>query len=113
MSHRLLQVNENLQRELSLILAEGLTDDKSLVTITHVLVTPDLREATIWTSVLNAKHPEKVIEGLNSRSSEFYESLSKRIRMKFVPRLEFKLDEHIDEVNRIDSLLDEIIDHET
>lgn len=108
MSHRLHKVNENLQRELSMILAEQADADQGFVTITHVLTTPDLRDAEVWLSVLNNPQPSKVIDSLNARASDFYTRLSERIMMKFVPRLTFKLDEHSDDAIRIDSLLDEI-----
>lgn len=113
MSHRLHKVNENLQRELSMILAEQADAEQGFVTITHVLTTPDLRFADVWLSVLNNPKPWKVIDSLNARSSDFYKLLSDRIMMKFVPRLTFKLDEHSEDSIKIDSLLDEISSDET
>ena len=108
MSHRLLQVNDNLLRELSPLVLQELTVDKGLVTLTRALVTPDLRQATVWVSVLDRPKPEEIINLLNSRSSEFYPLLSKRLKMKYVPQLTFKLDDQVEELNRIDELLDTI-----
>ncbi len=110
MSHRLLQVNQNLQRELSLIIAESYAPSQGLLTVTHVLTTPDLRQATVWLSLLNHPHSEQVIESLNQRATEFFEPLSERLRMKHVPRLEFKLDDQPDQWGKIDAILDEIND---
>lgn len=108
MSHRMLQVNENIQRELSLIMAEMIDWEGALVTITQVSINPDLRSGTVWLSVLNADKPEKYIALLNERSSEFYQPLSDRLRMKHIPQLEFKLDDKMEELTAIDSLFDAI-----
>lgn len=108
MSHRMLQVNENIQRELSPLLSEMIDWEGGLITVTQVIATPDLRQATVWISALNVAEPQKCIDLLNERSSDFYEPLSDRLRMKFIPRLEFKLDEKVDEISRVDSLFEEI-----
>ncbi len=108
MSHRMLQVNENLKRELSQLLIEKIDWTNAFVTIDQVLVSANLRLATVWIGVLNTPKPEKVIDLLNKRSFELYEPLSKRLKMKYAPRVEFKLNDRPEEINRIDSLLDEI-----
>ena len=108
MSQRLHKVNENLQRELSRLLSEEPIVESGLITLTHVIVSADLREATAWISILNNPEPQTVIELLNKRSVEFYEPLSNRLRMKYVPRLIFKLNEHSDEVSKIDAIIDDL-----
>lgn len=108
MSHRLHQVNENIQRELSLILAESIAAEAGLLTIAQVSTSPDLRTAKVWVSVLNNPNPGKVVETLNAQSQEFFHQLSPRIKMKFSPQLTFLLDEHGEELTKLDSLLDEI-----
>lgn len=108
MSHRMLQVNENLQRELSRLLAEENIAEDALITITQVMVSPDRRQATVWLSIMNHKIPETVIDLLNKRSVEFYRPLSTRLKMKHVPKITFTLDQQADKLSRIDTLLDTI-----
>lgn len=108
MSQRLVQVNANLQRELSLILTELFDPKGALLTLTHVLVTPDLRQATVWISILNAHQPQELIKELNERSSEFYEALSKRVKMKYTPALTFCLDEQSEDQGRLEELFDKL-----
>lgn len=103
----MLQINANLQRELSLILAEIYAEPAGFLTLTRVLVSPDLRTATAWISILDNSKAESTIELLNKRSYELYKPLSQRLNMKHIPKLAFKLDDQIDELNRIDLLLDE------
>lgn len=102
----MLQVNANLQRELSLILAEQYADPAGFLTLTHVLTSPDLRTATAWISTLDPSKAEATVHLLNQRSYEFYKPLADRLKMKYIPKLEFKLDDQIDELSRIDSLMD-------
>lgn len=108
MSHRLHQVNENIQRELSTLLVEEAVIETGLLTITQVLTTADLKTATIWVSIIHNPKPEVAIAALNERAPEFFAKLSPRIKMKYVPQLTFKLDEHSEDSTKIDSLIDEI-----
>lgn len=108
MSHRLHKVNENIQRELSPMIAESDFAEAGFLTLTHVLTTPDLRFATVWMSVLNHPNPQSLIDRLNERSHEFYEPLSDRLKMKYAPQLTFKLDDQSDELNKIDAIIDDI-----
>lgn len=108
MSHRMLQVNENLQRELSQIIAELIDWEGALVTITHVDTQPDLRQATVWISALNTATPEKCVELLNKRSWDLYKSLSPRLVMKRTPQLTFALDVHIEDTTRMQELFEAI-----
>ena len=106
MSNRLLRVSENLQHELSLILQEEFSGHNGLVTITSVIVSPDLRQATVWLSMMNYPNPQSLIDSLNQRSADFFSPLRERLRMKYVPQLTFRIDEKKEEIERIDELLD-------
>ena len=55
MKHRLLRVNELLKRELSSIITREITFDGALVTLNQVDVTPDLKHAHAYVSVLGKK----------------------------------------------------------
>ena len=64
MKHRLLRVNELLKRELSIAITRELTFDGALVTVNQVDVTPDLKSAHVFVSVLGSEKPFAVIEKL-------------------------------------------------
>ena len=55
MKHRLLRVNELLKRELSTIITREMNFDGVLVTLNQVDVTPDLKHAHAYVSVLGKK----------------------------------------------------------
>lgn len=96
-----------MQRELSPLLLELFDWGKALVTVTSVITTPDLRQATVWVSVLNSENTQSIIELLNKRAYDMYEPLSHRLKMKHTPKLEFKLDDQGEELLRIDELIDQ------
>ena len=66
MKHRLLRVNELLKRELSSIITRELSFDGALVTLNKVDVTPDLKHAHAYVSVLGKKDEKAVMGTLES-----------------------------------------------
>ena len=65
MKHRMLRINEVVKRELSGIVGRELSFEGSLVSINHVDVTSDLKNAHVFVSVLGTEAGESVIS--NSR----------------------------------------------
>src|SRR5881227_3577177 len=60
MKHRLLRVNELVKRELSRLITRDVSFDSALVTISQVDVTPDLKSAHVFISVLGAESKTSV-----------------------------------------------------
>ena len=54
MSNRTLRVNELIQRELSAILRQRHQSEAVAVTITEIRVSPDLRDARVFVSVIGS-----------------------------------------------------------
>lgn len=108
MQNRMLRINENIQRELSQIIAELISWEGVLVTITHVDTQPDLRQATVWVSVLNTIKPQEAVDLLNKRSWDIYKALSPRLIMKRTPHLIFSLDIYIEDTTRMEELFEAI-----
>ena len=69
----------------------------SLVTITHVVASPDLRYATVLLSILNADL-DRVLEMLDKNVYSIQQQLNRKLRMRPVPRIRFAVDE--EEVRR-------------
>lgn len=104
MSNRIRKVNELLREEVSRSISENLDRD-DFVTVTAVETTEDLKHATIWISILTEE--EKGFEDLLAIQSEVQKDINKKLFMKFVPKLEFKIDHSQEEVERIEKLLRE------
>ena len=108
MKHRMLRVNEVVKRELSGIVARELNFEGALVSINHVEVASDLKNAHVFVSVLGSKSGESVMNKLEEHRAAFQAELAKRVTMKFTPHLLFHLDESIARGSRIVEILQQI-----
>ena len=110
MSNRTVRVNELVQREISDILRKRYQSEAVAVTITEVRVSPDLRDARVFVSVVG---PEDVatekMRWLRSKAHEIREEVGRRIVLKYLPRFEYVLDESAIKGARILQVLDEIV----
>lgn len=104
MGNRIRKVNEFLREEVSKVISENLDRD-DFVTVTAVETTEDLRHATIWVSIFSGE--EKAFEDLLSIRHEIQKEINRKLTMKFVPKLEFKIDHSQQAVTRIEELLRE------
>ncbi|OGW74931.1 MAG: ribosome-binding factor A, partial [Nitrospirae bacterium RIFOXYB2_FULL_43_5] len=78
------------------------------VTVTGAKITEDLKIATIYLSILKEEEKETTLEMLNSAKGFIRAELAKRLRMKFIPSLTFRIDESLEYGVRIEKLLREI-----
>ena len=106
-SLRLLRVSENVRHAIATIIARGDVHDLAHVSITvsEVRVSPDLRNAVVYIMPLGGVDKEIVIKALNKAGPYIRSQLGKRVRMKYLPRLAFRLDESYDEASHINALL--------
>jgi ribosome-binding factor A len=103
------RVSDLLREEIADIIFYKLKDPRlGFITVTGVDVTDDLKMASIYISVLKEEEKKPTLDILNSAKSFIRTELSKRLRMKFVPVIDFRLDSSIEYGNKIDKLLDEI-----
>ena len=110
-SRRIDRIEEQLRIELSEILEREIQDPRvGLATITHVKVSPDLRHARVFVTVLGDEtQRKKTLEGLRSAASYARHSLSKRLHhLKRIPELTFDYDEAVEKGMRIQQLLEQI-----
>ena len=108
MNTRLLRVNELVKRELSTIITRDMTFENVLVTVHHVDVTPDLRNAHVFVSVLGKGSHKRVIAELEENRVALQASLMKHVVLKYTPHLVFHLDESIERGARVFKILQEI-----
>lgn len=104
---RAARLGEAIKEEISDIIQRGLKDPRiGFVTITGVEVSHDLRHATVFFSILGSESERKeTLAGLDSARGYIRTELGKRIRLKFLPELSFKLDKTIEESQRITELI--------
>jgi ribosome-binding factor A len=104
----MLRVNELLKRELSGIIAREISFAGALVTINHVDVSADLKNAHVFVSVLGPDLGASVISKLASHRATLQAELARHVTMKYTPHLSFHLDDSIERGARVIEILQEI-----
>ena len=104
------RVQEALRQEISKIVQNEIKDPRlGFITITAVDLTRDLRFARVYFSVLGEEKDKKLaLKGLKSAKGHIKGLLSDRIKLKFMPELEFKIDESFEHTKRVFDILDKI-----
>ena len=103
------RVSDLLREEIADIIMKKVKDPRlGFVTVTGVDITDDLKMAKVFVSVLREQEKETTMAILNAAKSFIRSEVAKRVRMKFIPSLEFRIDESIERGDRIDRLLKEI-----
>ena len=110
-NNRLGRIDEEFKKEISSIISYDLKEPKitGLVSVTRVKVTPDLKYAKIWVSILNAKNTQETLEGLKKSAGYIRSELAKRINLRFTPELSFVIDDSLEYGAKIDNILKDII----
>jgi ribosome-binding factor A len=109
MKHRLERVNELLKRELGELVNREVSFQAALVTVQHVDITPDLKQAHVFVSVIGSEAEAKAaMSALHASRVVLQNLLSKRVVLKYTPHLHFKLDDSIERGTRIINLLEQI-----
>ncbi|MEM1211351.1 MAG: 30S ribosome-binding factor RbfA [Planctomycetota bacterium] len=95
MSHRVAQVESTLQRAVATVLQREVNDPRitGLVSVTKVDVSPDLRDARIFVSVLPEQHASKTLHGLRDAAIHIQSRVKKRVALRVVPHFDFRLDD--------------------
>lgn len=103
------RVSDLLREEIADIIIFRLKDPRiGFLTVTGVDVTDDLKIAVVYVSILREEEKQSTIDILNAAKSFIRAELSKRLKMKFIPTVDFRLDASIEYGNRIEQLLGEI-----
>ena len=108
-TQRQLRVGEMIKQALGILFIrdEAKIADLSTreITVTEVRMSPDLKTAKIFVMPLGGKNTEEIIEKLKISSFIIRKVLSKKIVMKFLPKLFFVKDDSFDYAEKIENLI--------
>jgi ribosome-binding factor A len=108
-SQRQLKVGELIRHALAEIFARGEVMDevvsKHSLTVPEVRMTPDLKLATAYVMPLGGGEAEEVVAHLEKHKRFLRGEVAKRVNLKFMPELRFKVDVSFEASSRIDQLL--------
>ncbi len=110
MSIRMEKVAEEIKHRLNSVMTKDLSDlHAGLITISKVIMTPDLKLAKVYISFLGNKEPaEKLIERINYRKPHIRYMLGRQLTMKYTPDLIFFFDDTMEYADKINKLLNEV-----
>ena len=110
-SQRQLRVGELIKQSLGQIFLRDEAKVPSLetknITVTEVRMSPDLKNAKAYIIPLGGKDIEKSVSVLTAFSKEIRRALSKKISMKFLPKVFFVGDKSFDYAEKIEKLIRE------
>ena len=106
-----IRINSEVQREMSQIIREEIKDPRvhPMTSVMAVEVTPDLKFAKIFVSVLGSEEEkEKTMEGLKKSASFARGQLARRMNLRNTPELTFILDNSIEYGVTMSKRIDEV-----
>ncbi len=114
MSRRTDRVADLLRKELSVILLREVSDPRiRLATLSEVSVTPNLEWARISVSVLGDEaERDACLEALGRATGFLRTLLGRRLELRTIPKLEFRLDRGAEYSLHMSQLLDELVPRE-
>jgi len=108
-SQRQLRVGELIKQSLGQILLRDEAKVPGLetknITVTEVRMSPDLKNAKAYVIPLGGKDTEKAVDVLTEFSYLIRKVLSKKIDMKFLPKVNFVADKSFDYAEKIEKLI--------
>ena len=96
-SNRIGRINEEIQKELASLI-RNLKDPRvqdTMISITHVETTPDLRYAKVYVSFLQEDRAEGALKGLKSAGGYLRRELGRSLQLRYTPELVWALDDSI------------------
>lgn len=106
-TNRIGRINEEIQRELSALL-RNVKDprvQKTMISVTHVQTTSDLRYAKVYVSMLDKDQTREVLKGLKSAGGWLRRELGARLQLRYTPELVWEEDTSITHGARIFDIL--------
>ena len=113
-SRRVFQVGERIKELIAEHLVHTADPRFSLVTITSVMVSPDLRMAKVYwvvsfvSGVDRKQRIEEVSDAFETAQGLFRKMLAKQLGVRFVPDIRFYYDDTLDTVEQVERLMEKI-----
>tara|TARA_Y100000590_G_scaffold13458_1_gene16258 strand:+ start:10942 stop:11310 length:369 start_codon:yes stop_codon:yes gene_type:complete len=108
-SQRQLRVGELIKQSLGQIFLKGEAKvpnfETKNITVTEVRMSPDLKNARAYVIPLGGKDAEQAVSVLTEFSGLIRKILSKKVDMKFLPRVSFVSDKSFDYAEKIEKLI--------
>lgn len=110
-TNRLDKVSEEFKREISIIIDRDIKNPNvtGLVSVTKVKLSPDLKNARVYISIINSKSKKNTLEGIKNATGFIRTELARKVNLRYTPNIVFELDDSIEYGDRIENILKEIM----
>jgi len=106
MSHRIQKVSSVVKRSVSSVINSVLKEyTKEFVSVSDVIMSPDLQIAKVYVSVQNEEVWNKIKSYLELEKSKIRKLVGNEVKLRFTPELRFFYDDTLDKIETIDKLL--------
>jgi ribosome-binding factor A len=114
-SRRLLRVQELLKRQIGESIRREIPIDRSgVITVNEVHISRDLRNATIFITILGAPEQQRAsFDRLQHSRHRIQSQVAQAVILKFTPQIRFVLDESVKRGDRVLEILDDLEDSST
>ena len=107
---RSVKVATEIKRIVSDYLIRGKNEDSGdvdpfMIVVTDVVVSSCLQHAKIFVSSMDGKCCDDYLDFLRSHSAQIRKTIGDNVRLKFVPKIDFVIDDSFEQAKRIDDLL--------
>ncbi len=104
------QLKKSLIREINNIIYRKINDPRiKFVTITRIKASPDLKYAKIFVTIYNDEaQQKKALKGLKSATKFIRGELGKDLKLKFTPKIEFKIDKDVEYQYKLLKIINEV-----
>lgn len=111
---RMRRVNEAVREVLGDAVNQDLKDPRvGFVTVTEVRTSSDLRHARVFVSVYGTPDEQQAsIDGLQSAHGLLQGRIARELRLKRTPALEFQLDDTAERAQRLERLMEDVLEDE-
>ncbi len=116
MTRRTERISSLIQQEISVLLREQVNDPRltSLISVTKVATSPDLRHAKVFVSTLGDRtNKTEILQGFAAAAGFLRRQLASRLQLKHTPELSFHLDDTIERGAEVLKLIEQVASSDT
>lgn len=103
--HRKERLGSLIREELAKIVLKEIEFENALVTITEVEISNDLEFADVNFSAIPFEKSKEVLKSLNEKRGYLQHLLIKKLKMRRVPELKFKIDEGLEKAAKVEKII--------
>ena len=111
LSQRQLRVGQEVRKVIAEAIEQGEVRSpeiaEAFITITQVIMSPDLKYATVYLMTLNGKNLGVVLEQMQAEKWLFKKLVAAKLKLRYTPEINFRIDDTFDEVDRVNRLLND------